>query len=236
MEKIECNFYITIKEAAGADKFQAQIQVQSVRPIFDASYNSTIFNCLDEEFNFVYVEFSKIEMQEGTFLSNLSSVLAYYIYIMIGLDYDSYSKFGGTEYYKKAQAIANQAQGTEYKGWEAFSTKKSNRYWLVYQLMDPNFSTMREIIYTYHRLGLDKMSTEPESARNTIIEALLKLKKVYRDEPNSYLLQLFLMAKRDEIIKIFTDATTQEKEQIIELIKEIDGSNIGKYTDKLGVK
>ena len=232
-ERIECNFYITVSERISTDRFKATLQVQSVRPVYNTSYNSPLLNFQDNDFIFEYVEYEKIEFVEGSFTSNLASVLGFYVYFVLGLDYDSYSKFGGTPFFKQAQNIVNQAQGKDYPGWDNFSTKKNNRYWLVDQMMDNVHKPIRELMYTYHRLGLDKMSTEIESGRNEITESLLKLKKVYRDEPSSFLLTVFFTTKRAEIINIFSEATTSEKEQIIDLAKEIDTAKSSDYSDKL---
>ncbi len=233
VERIECNFYIKIDERISADKFKGSIQVQSVRPVYNTNYNSPMLNVLDKNFTFNYVEFQSIEFNEGSFTSNLSSVLAFYVYIILGLDYDSFSRLGGTKYFQKALDIANKAQGTEYAGWDNFSTDKNNRYWLAYQLTSNTFKPIRELYYEYHRLGLDMMTEDPETARHTITNALMKLKKVNRDEPNSFLLRVFLDTKRDEIIKIYSEATSTEKEEILDLMKEIDGGNYSKYSDKL---
>lgn len=232
-ERIECNFYITIESTPSADKFEATIQVSSVRPIYGTNYNSPMMNHRDKDFTFEYVEFQKIEFQEGSFQSNLSSVLAYYAYMILGFDFDSYSKFGGTPYFLKAQEIVQQAQGKAPGGWDGFSTDKNNRYWLVDQLLDTRFKPLREAIYRYHRLGLDKLATEPDEARHEILDSLTKLKSIEKDEPNSYLLRVFLGAKRDEIIKIFKKATETEKQELLTLMKVIDGANVSKYSDGL---
>ena len=233
VEKIECNFYITITERVGADKFKGQIQVSSARPIFETSYNSPLFNYLDKDFTFEYIEYQPIQYNPGSYSSNLSSVLAFYAYMVIGLDYDSYSKKGGTKYFQMAQDIVRQAQGKDYIGWESFSTKKSNRYWLVNQYLESPFQPLRDCIYNYHRLGLDKMSKTKESGRKVILDALLTLKNVNRDEPNSFWMQVFFNTKRDEIIKIFSEATQTEISDLKTLVNELDAPNYSKYTDKL---
>jgi hypothetical protein len=232
-ERIECNFYITISERTGTDRFKGKIQIQSVRPIYNTSYNSPLFNFNDDNFAFEYVEHQTLEFVEGNFTSNLTAVLAFYVYYILGLDYDSFSKYGGTPYFKKAQAIVNLANGSEWSGWDNFSTKKNNRYWLIDQKMDAIHKPMREVTYEYHRLGLDKMYVEKEAGRNVIAESLEKLKKVHRDEPSSFLLTVFFETKRSEIINIFTEAQSTEKENLLELVKVIDASQIGKYSDKL---
>ncbi|MEA3495811.1 MAG: DUF4835 family protein [Bacteroidota bacterium] len=233
VERIECNYYIKIDDRPQTDKFKGNIQVQSVRPAFGTNYNSTVLNVLDKKITFDYVEFATIDFNEGSFTSNLASILSYYAYIILGLDYDSFSKYGGTPYYQKAQEIVNQAQGKGYEGWDAFSTEKNNRYWLVNQLLDPRFKPLREAIYIYHRNGLDKMTKEKEASRHAIGESLQLLKKVHRDEPDSYLLRQFLTSKRNEIIKIYSNATATEIDELKSLMKEIDPANYSKYSEKL---
>lgn len=232
-EKIECNLYITISERLSTDKFKATMQVQSVRPVFETSYNSTIFNFLDKDFIFEYIEFQPIENNPASFTTNLSSVLSFYAYMIIGLDFDTYSKSGGTKYLQKAQDIVNQAQGKDYPGWESNSTKKNNRYWLSFQYLSSTFQPLRQCMYNYHRLGMDKMSKTKEAARKVITESLLLLKDVNRDEQNSFWLQLFFTAKRDEIIKIYSDAAPGEISDLKSLVNELDAANSSKYADKL---
>ncbi|MBL6963273.1 MAG: DUF4835 family protein [Bacteroidetes bacterium] len=232
-ERIECSFHITISDRISTDRFKGKLQVSSVRPIFNTSINSPLFNFQDDNFVFDYVEYEKIEFVEGSFTSNLAAVLSFYIYYILGLDYDSYSRLGGSEYFKKAQSIVNIAQGKDYPGWDNFTTKKNNRFWLIDQTLDNIHKPLREINYSYHRLGLDIMYVEKETGRNVILEALEKLKKIYRDEPSSFLLSVYLSTKRSEIINIFTGATTAEKETMIDLAKEIDAAKSSDYSEKL---
>jgi hypothetical protein len=232
-ERIECNFYITISDRISTDKFKGKIQIQSVRPIYNTSYNSPMFNFQDDNFVFDYVEHETIEFVEGSFTSNLAAVLSFYVYYIIGLDYDSYSKYGGSAYLKKAQNIVNIAQGKDYPGWDNFSTKKNNRYWLIDQTLDNIHKPLRDLSYSYHRLGLDKMYVEKESGRSEILDVLEKLKKIHRDEPSSFLMTVFFNTKRVEIQNIFSEATTSEKDAIIELVKEIDAAKSSEYSDKL---
>lgn len=231
-EKIECNFYITINDNPTVNKYSATIQVQTARPVFNSSYNSSLFTHIDKEFGFEYIEFQSIEYNEGAVSSNLASVLAFYAYLAIGMDYDSYSKFGGTKYYQKAQEIVNQAQGKEYNGWEAMKTEKNNRYWLVNQLLDKQFQPLREAIYKYHRLGLDIMYEKQEAGRNEISDALKMLLKVNKNEPSSFLMQVFFNSKRDEISKIFSAATPTEIDEIKDIVKELDAANSSRYFEK----
>lgn len=154
-ERIECSMVITISDRPSTDEFKASIQVQSRRPVYRSSYNSPMFNYQDNNFTFKYVQDQLIEFDESTINSNLTAVLAYYAYIIIGLDYDSFSPMGGTPYFAKAQNIVNNAQSLPDIGWKAFESTR-NRYWLAENLMNTSFQPLRNFMYTYHRLGFDK--------------------------------------------------------------------------------
>jgi Domain of unknown function (DUF4835) len=227
-ERIECNLIINVKEQLGIDEFKATAQIQSTRPAFNTSYNSTLFNYMDEDWTFKYIINQPLEFNENDARSNLTSLLAYYVYIVIGLDYDSYSLFGGTTYYQKARQIVNNAQTQPGKGWKAFDGTR-NRFILVDNLLDNNFKPIRETIYKYHRLGLDVMSQNIENGREEIKELLPKLLKLAKERPNSMALNLFFTAKSEELVKIFSRALPSEKQAIIQTLSEIDPGNSNKY-------
>jgi hypothetical protein len=227
-ERIECNLVINVKEQLGIDEFKATAQIQSTRPIFNTSYNSTIFNYMDEDWTFKYIINQPLEFNENDARSNLTSLLAYYVYIVIGLDYDSYSLFGGTTYYQKARQIVNNAQTQPGKGWKAFDGTR-NRFILVDNLLDNNFKPIRETIYKYHRLGLDVMSQNIDNGRDEIKDLLPKLLKLAKERPNSMALNLFFTAKSEEIVRIFSRALPSDKQAIIQTLSEIDPGNSNKY-------
>lgn len=226
-ERIECNVLITVKSRSG-DDFEGQLQVQSRRPIFKTSYNSTLLNIIDKDLKFKYTETDALEFNEGQITQNLTAVLSYYAYIIIGYDFDSFSLYGGTPFFDKAQTIVNLAQNRGEAGWKAFENNK-NRYWLLENLYNKTYTPLREAIYTFHRLGLDNMYDKQEIARQSITTAVEKMQKVYREKSGVYLLQLILNAKVDEIINIYSASSTMEKTKIIEIMKEIDASNSDKY-------
>ncbi len=228
-ERIECSILINITKWNNSDQFDATIQVQSTRPIFNTSYNSTLLNFKDNDFAFKYVEFQPLEFIENTHSSNLTSVIAYYVYLILGYDYDTFQSLGGTEFYQIAENIVNNAQSDPLgKGWNAFDGKK-NRYWIIKEILDPSFKPLRECLYKYHRLGLDKLSKEKDPAIRSITESLESLLPVYRKKPGSFVMQLFLNAKSDEIVNIFSEAYPQDKAKIVNLLKQMDPANGSKY-------
>jgi hypothetical protein len=227
-ERIDCSILITISERVATDEFKATLQIQTRRPIYKSSYNSTIFNFNDVDFNFKYLEFQALDFNESVFTSNLTSVLSFYAYMIIGLDYDSFSPNGGTPYFQKAQAIVNNAQNTSDKGWKAFDGTR-NRYWLAENLLNPIFAPLRLCYYKYHRGGFDMLTDNKALAMASINEGLMGLKNVYAEKPGSFLLQLFFNAKTDEIINLYSQATPEDKAKIINLLSEIDPANGVKY-------
>ena len=227
-ERIECTIMINIRKKISNDEYEGTIQVQSTRPVFGTSYKSTLFNYLDDKFRFKYLEYQSLEFSETTHLSNLTSVLAFYVNIILGLDFDTFSEDGGMEYFDKAQKIVNNAQNAAELGWKAFESDK-NRYWLVHDLMDSRYADIHATLYRYHRLGMDKLAEEPDDARFEITESIENLKSIYRENSSSFLLKLFFDAKSDEIIKIYSEAFPNEKARIIKTLVEIDPTHATKY-------
>lgn len=227
-EKIDCSFTVIINEQVDEKTFKATIQVQARRPVFNTTYYSPLFAFKDDNFNFEYIEHSPIEYVEGTFSSNLTSVLSYYCYLIIGYDSDSFSKLGGTPYFSKAESIVNLAQSQQYPGWKAFEDSR-NRYALMNNLLDENLRKFREFFYEYHRLGLDEMTGGVEKGRAKIASSILALREVNRVRPSCVALMSFLDAKRDEIINIFSNATPAEKKSVYDLLIDIDPSQSERY-------
>jgi hypothetical protein len=227
-ERIECTIMINISKKISNDEFEASIQIQSTRPIYATSYKSTLFNYLDNNFRFKYLEYQSLEFSESTHLSNLTSVLAFYVNIVLGLDFASFSEEGGNEYFNRAQKIVSNAQNAPETGWKAFQSDK-NRYWLVNDLIDQRYSDFHLCMYHYHRSGMDNLSEEPDDARFEITEALESLKSIYRENASAFILKLFFDAKSDEIIKIYSEAFPNEKARIVKTLIEIDPSRSTKY-------
>ena len=216
-ERIDCSMTIIVNEQTD-NSFKAEIQVQARRPVYNSSYSTTLFNHRDTEFDFEYVQFEQLEYTENTLSSNLTATIVYYIYIILGLDFDSFSPLGGKTYFDQAQQIVNiaQSQGT-WNGWRAFE-KDDNRHGLITALTDNTSEIFRNLWYTYHRKGLDEMAGNPDRGRMTIIEALPALQEIKSTRPTSVILRLFADAKLDEIVSIYSKATTQEKQEGYELL------------------
>jgi len=227
-ERIEATILININERVGNNGFKASIQLQSSRPVHNSSYNSTLLNHLDKDFDFTFSEFEPLEYSETTHLSNLTSVLAFYAYIILALDYDSYALMGGEDFFRRAQTIVSNAQNAPETGWKAPEDNR-NRYWLVQKLLQRNFAPYRTCIYNYHRLGFDIMSTKLEEGRAQVLSSLKLLEKIYQLEPNSFHLQIFMNAKSEELIKLFSDAFPAEKSEATSLLTKFDLVNSDKY-------
>lgn len=231
-ERIECNVLLTLNEQKGSDEYLGTIQVQTRRPVFNSSYNTTTLNFIDENLHFKYLEHDKLEFSEATHLSNLTSILAFYAYIILGIDYDTFSNLGGTPFFQKAERIANNAQNAPVKGWKAFEGKpRNNRYWMVNDMLNNKYRPVREAMYRYHRLGLDLMSEKAVDGRAEIAECLTLVQKVFRQKPDMYMfaLQLFFDAKHDELVNIFSESLSAEKAKVVNLLTEVDNSRATTY-------
>ncbi len=232
-ERIECTILINLNTQVSADEFKGTVQVQVSRPIFNSSYNSVLLNLKDDDVQFKYVEYEALEFNEATTPSSLTALLSYYAYIILGLDYDTYSMEGGSVYYGKAEEIVNKMQNSNVKGWKAFESRK-NRYWLVENILNNAYSPVRECLYRYHRLGLDNMGERLTESRAEIAESLRLLQKAYRAKPGSFVLQIFFDAKADELVNIFSESFTDEKKRVFNILSEIDPANISKYNKIIG--
>jgi hypothetical protein len=226
-EKIECTFNITIKKVED-NLYTAEIQVQSRRPIFNSTYNSTLLNFKDNTFSFDYKEFDILEMNEATITSNLTAVIAYYAYIVIGYDMDSYSRLGGTSAFQAAESIVNAAQGANLSGWKAFENSR-NRYALTSNLLDEAFKKYRNYFYEYHRLGLDEMSTNAVNARARIAEGLPILREANRARPSAIVISSFMDAKTDELVNVFSKAPTKEKTEAVQILSDVNPTQTARY-------
>lgn len=227
-ERIDCSILINVTNKLGTEDYKATIQIQSRRPTFKASYNTPLVNYIDENFTFKYAQFQQLEFNINTYASNLTSVLAFYAYIIIANDYDSYSNLGGTEYFQKAQTIVSNAQSAGEVGWKSFESNK-NRYWIVENALQPVFQPMRECSYKYHRLGLDIMNDKPDDGRKEILNATDMILVVYKDRPASFPIELFFNAKADELVNIFSKGFPDEKAKIVENLTKVNPTNSNKY-------
>lgn len=231
-ERIECNILITLTDQISADEFSGTIQTQLKRPVFNTTYNSTVLNFVDNNFRFRYVEFQPLEFDPTTHRSNLVSVLAYYSYIILGFDYDTFSPMGGTEFFQMAEKIVTNAQNAPEPGWKPYDgSRNRNRYWLVKNALDKEYEEVRQFGYDYYMNGLDKMESSVSEARTSMVESLRLMQEVYRKKPDPYmyLIQVVMEPKSDELVNIFTEAFPEEKSRVIQILTEIDPSNKSKY-------
>lgn len=238
-EKIDCSFLLNVESTNDANIYKASITIQSARPVFNSTYLSPIINFQDNDVAFKYAEFQQLEFNEnrvsGTdpLAGNLTAVLAYYINIILGLDYDSFSPRGGNIYFQKAQNIVNNApEGRGISGWKAFDGTR-NRYWLTENLLSSRYAIIHDAFYNFYRLGMDKLYEDETTARNQILNVLSLLNNFNTDNPNTMILQFFLQGKTQELIRIFSKATPQEKAKALEYLQRLDISNANKYKEEL---
>lgn len=227
-ERIDCSILINVTQKLGVDEYKATIQVQSRRPVFKSSYFSPVVNYIDENFLFKFQQFQQLDFNLNTFSNNLTSVLAFYAYVVIANDYDTFSNLGGTEFYQKAQTIVSNAQSASEVGWKSNESNK-NRYWIVENALQPVFQPIRECLYKYHRLGLDIMNEKADDGRKVILNSTDLLLGVYKNRPASFIMELFFDAKSDEIVNVFSKALPDEKSKIVETLTTVDPANSNKY-------
>lgn len=231
-EKIECSMLIVVKQVLG-NSYSCEMTLQSRRPVYGTTYTTPLLNFKDNAFNFTYQEFDRIEWQQNQFTTNLTAMLAYYCYLIIGHDMDSYQRLGGTPCFRMCEEIVNACQsasmeGSEQKGWLAFDSNR-NRYALINNLQDEAFKKYRNFYYEYHRLGLDEMSGNVTNGRARIAEGLPVLKEAYRARPATYVINTFLDAKADELVDIFRKGTDKEKKEVYDLLIDIDPTRQNTY-------
>lgn len=227
-EKINCSMFINVTSYSN-NMFGATIQVQSGRPVFDSSYTSPIFNFNDKDFTFEYTEFQNLIFNPGTFDSNLVSVLAFYSFIMIGLDADSFAPNGGQGYFESAQDIASAAGNSAYKGWKQ-SDGNQSRYFLITDLRSSAFEPFHDAIYQYHRQGLDLMSSDTKTAKEAVATSLQTLAQVNTSRPNAFLTRVFFDAKSDELVSIFSSGPVIPTQPVTEVLNRLSPLNNTKWS------
>ncbi len=228
LERIECTMMLTVRERMSSDEYRGTLNVVLQRPIYKTSYNSPQFNFIDENVQFRYLESQPLEFSDNSFSSNLTAVFAYYAYIMLGLDFDSFSLNGGEAFFNAAENIVSSAQGANERGWKAFDGTR-NRYWLVENLRNPSYRVLHQFIYEYHRQGLDLMADNQDEGRANIATALSYLEQIKKSRSDLFFLQLITDAKRDEIINIFSKGSPQEKTKVANIMREVDPANASRY-------
>lgn len=238
-ERIDCNFLLNLEPTSETNVYNASLTIQAARPIFNTSYLSPIINFRDESITFKYVEFQQLDFNENRVTgsdaqaSNLTAVFAYYAYMILAFDYDSFSSHGGDPYFQKAQNIVNNApDGRGISGWKAFDGVR-NRYWLVENMLNSSYTIMHDVYYNYYRLGMDKFYEDETTARAEVMNVLNLLNNFNTDNPNKMINQFFFQGKSTELIKLFSKAPQQDKARASELLQKMDVTNANKYKDEL---
>jgi hypothetical protein len=230
-ERINCNLLITLKKENSPTSFEVDLAIQSSRPVYGSEYETPVFNHYDENVAFEYEQFQPMQFNRNNFNNNLVSTLAFYAYMVLGFDYDTFSPLGGERFFLEAQEIINTVPpgaAALYKGWLP-SDGQRNRYWLIENVLSPRMRPFRRMMYDYHRQGLDLMAGKPDQARATIMTALMELEKVNQAYPNSMLVPVFSVSKREEIVEIFKRGTAVEQNQLIQLMNKVDPANSSLY-------
>lgn len=237
-EKIKCNFLLTIDEYKGNNLFKASLTVQAARPVYNTTYESPIINFQDPDVQFAYAEFQPVEFNENRIqgsnplAANLTAVLAFYVNLILGMDYDSFSPRGGDPYLQKAQYIVNNApeSGKDITGWKAFDGLR-NRFRLIQGLTDTRFSLMHDAIYAYYRSGLDQFYENEKEGRKGILNALNYINTINTENPGSMIVQFFFQGKSTELVKIFSKADAETKNKAREFLIKLDLTNAGSYKE-----
>ena len=238
-EKIICNFQINIRQSLSDNVYKATLIVQAARPVYSASYQSALINFQDESFTFKYIEYQTVDFNENRvsgsdpLVSNLSATLAYYIYMILGLDFDSFSLRGGDPYFQKAQLIVNNApEGRDIEGWRAFDGLR-NRYWLIENLINNRYTLIHDAFYSYYRLGLDLMYENEDEGRSAIMNTINLINTLNNDIPNSMIVQFFFQGRAKEISNVFKKADPDMKSRARDILSKIDISNSNLYKQEL---
>ncbi len=231
-ERIRCNIQLTITEELSNNTFSADMAIQAVRPIFGSSSETVIFTHVDKDVTFLYEQFQPLEFSRNTFNDNFASILSFYVYLILGMDYDSFSPFGGEPYFQIANDILNTIPpgvASQFGGWRSLDGNQNNRYWLIENILSPRFRPFREANYEYHRQSLDLMHEDANTGRALMVQALDKVSKVNRAYPNSMMIQVFSNCKGNEVVEIFKEGTRDEKTKVKNIMQKIDAANASKY-------
>lgn len=236
-EKIQCNFLLNIEQDLGNNIFKGKLTVQAARPVYNTSYDSPIMNFLDDNVAFRYVEFQPIEFNENRIqgndplAANITAILAYYINLILGLDYDSFSLRGGDSYFQKAWNIVNNApENKDISGWKSFESIR-NRYWLAENLNNNRFALIHDALYSYYRSGMDIFYENEDAGRNGILNCLNFLNTINTQNPNSMIMQFFFQGKSTELVKVFSKANAEQKSRAREFLSRLDITNGAAYKE-----
>ena len=236
-EKIQCNFLLTIDQDLGNNVYKGKLTVQAARPIFNTTYDSPIVNYIDDNIVFKYIEFQPVEFNENRvqgndpLVANLTAVLAYYVNIILGFDYNSFAARGGDAYFQKAWNIVNNApESRDISGWKSFESLR-NRYWLAENLNTSRYALVHDAVYAYYRSGMDLFFENEEAGRSGILNCLNFLNTVNSENPNSMILQFFFQGKSNELVKVFSKSTGETRTRARELLTRLDITNSQAYKE-----
>jgi hypothetical protein len=238
-EKIVCNFLLIIKETPSSNVYKASLTVQAARPVYNTSYESPLVNYLDENVIFKYIEYQPIEFNDNRvsgadpLVSNLTAILAYYVYVILGIDHDSFALRGGDPWYQKAlNIVSNAPEGRDISGWKAFDGLR-NRYWLMENLTNNRYTLVHDAIYSYYRLGMDLMYENETEGRTAVLNSLNLLNTLNNDIPNTMIVQFFFQGRSAELVRLFKKSAPEEKQRAREILQKVDISNANTYKQEL---
>ena len=236
-EKIQCNFLLNITDVVGPNVYRASLTVQAARPAYNSTYQCPLINYIDNNIVFRYVEFQPVEFNENSIqgsdalVSNLTAVFAYWVYVILGLDYDSFSLRGGDQYFLKGQNIVNYApESSEISGWKNFESQR-NRYWLAENLNSNRFALIHDAVYSYYRHGMDLLYDNEEEGRNGVLNCLNYLSTIDKENPNSMVMQFFFQGRSQELVKVFSKAKKDVKDRALNHLLKLDVTNARIYND-----
>lgn len=228
-ERIDCTFILTIDNVSG-NTMNGSLQITASRTVYNSSYSTPIFNFKDNNFRFSYAQFDRLEFNDNAYESNLMSIIAFYSYIILGVDFDTYSRYGGQKYFEKAEFVANLARSSDDAGWKAYESD-NNRYALISNYMDNNLRGLRELNYDYHRLGLDLMSQNVENGKSQILSSLPVLQSMNSAKPFSVALQNFAECKLNELVDMFRNSPASDKQKVYEILSAVLPTQTSKMKD-----
>jgi len=227
-ERIECALQITLTKVSG-DVMEGTMNILLQRPVYKASYKTTLLNFQDKHIQFTYAEGDPLEYSDNMNLSQFTSLIAYYLNLFLAVEFDSFAPNGGAVYYGKCQSIVNLNQSSKEKGWSVADNGQNNRYWITENFTNSQYSKLHEFFYQYHRLGLDVMSETPDAGRAVILESLRLLQQVNAQKSGLAMVKVIASTKCDEIVNIFKEGMPSEKTQVVNIMKQIDPTNSSRY-------
>jgi hypothetical protein len=232
-ERIRCNIQIIVNGRPTADYFTCTANIVAYRPVFNSTYETVLLNISDKNFNFTYVPMQQMQFVDNTYNDNLTALLNFYAFIILGFDYDSFGQGSGRPFFQRAQQLVDMASsGGNEAGWRSAEDIR-NRYWLVENLVNSRYEGFHEMLYTYHRQGLDQMESNPDRGRPAIVEALKIMQDINQQNNLLYITRIFLDTKSNELIQVFRNGFVNDKQAFVEIMEDIDPSNMENYNKVL---